>query len=72
MQGVEDEDIEASYAEWMREEADEKLRQLRFRWSVFERSLPPGMRCDERLLYESQVYFHRRIRCPVLSQAVTQ
>eukprot|EP00052_Salpingoeca_macrocollata_P028797 m.282783 g.282783 ORF g.282783 m.282783 type:complete len:1739 (+) comp22900_c8_seq6:352-5568(+) len=41
-----------SQAQWEKEEAEEKARQLEDRWSYLERFLPPGQKCEERLAAE--------------------
>lgn len=45
-------DPEAARREWEGEEEEERMRQLEDRWLVFERSLPPGTKCDERIQFE--------------------
>ncbi|EGD81760.1 hypothetical protein PTSG_11881 [Salpingoeca rosetta] len=43
-----------SHQEWLLEEAEEKLRMLRDRWSYLESKLPRGQKCEERIAYESE------------------
>ena len=52
--GMSDRDIDAAIAEWCCEEREERLRQLRDRWSVLELGLPPGQACAERLQHQAK------------------
>ena len=52
---------EISQLEWEKEEEDEKRRMLEVRWTEFEKSLPPGQKCEERLADEARRAEQRRI-----------
>lgn len=43
----------AASKQWDKEEEEERRRQLEDRWLYFERRLPAGAKCDERLRYEA-------------------
>eukprot|EP00041_Stephanoeca_diplocostata_P016959 m.336788 g.336788 ORF g.336788 m.336788 type:complete len:752 (+) comp20542_c0_seq1:118-2373(+) len=42
-------------AEWDREEKEEKERQMYVQWETWERSLPPGTKCPQRLAHEAEI-----------------
>lgn len=42
-------------AEWDREEKEEKERQMYVQWETWERALPPGTKCPERLAHEAEL-----------------
>eukprot|EP00041_Stephanoeca_diplocostata_P026875 m.731996 g.731996 ORF g.731996 m.731996 type:complete len:561 (-) comp23066_c0_seq1:368-2050(-) len=46
-----DYDPEYARRQWETEEEEEKERQLDDRWTYLERSLPPGVQCEERIQY---------------------
>ena len=48
-------DPESAQAEWETEEEAERIRMLEVRWAEFEKSLPPGQKCDERRAFEAQM-----------------
>lgn len=45
-------DPNASQMEWEKEEDEERRRQMEVRWETFERNMPPGQKCEERLKFE--------------------
>lgn len=49
--------MEQAMEEWEDEEDDERRRQLENRWCEFEKHLPEGTKCQERLFYEEQTKY---------------
>ncbi|EDQ91475.1 uncharacterized protein MONBRDRAFT_23434 [Monosiga brevicollis MX1] len=45
-------DMDVAMEAWDEEEDDERRRQLEGRWNHFEKDLPPGSKCRERVYYE--------------------
>jgi hypothetical protein len=62
-------DLEASQAEWELEEAEEKIRMLEVRWAEFEKALPPGQKCQERLEFEAGEEGKRRAQAAAEERA---
>jgi hypothetical protein len=46
--------MQRNHSQWETEEAEEKLRQMFVAFETWERDLPPGTKCPQRLQYEAQ------------------
>mmetsp|Transcript_20375 Transcript_20375/g.52916 ORF Transcript_20375/g.52916 Transcript_20375/m.52916 type:complete len:822 (-) Transcript_20375:18-2483(-) len=47
--------MERNHMQWEREEPEEKLRQMFVAFEAWERNLPPGTKCPQRLEYEAKI-----------------
>jgi hypothetical protein len=53
MDGLDHTSMQQNHYQWEKEEPDEKLRQLFVAFDIWERELPPGTKCPQRIVYEA-------------------
>lgn len=46
--------MQRNHFQWEKEEAEEKIRQMFVAFEIWERELPPGTKCPQRLEYEAE------------------
>ena len=55
MDGLDHSTMQRNHFQWEKEEEEEKLRQMFVAFEIWERDLPPGAKCKERIAYEAEL-----------------